>query len=428
MNLKNLIAKGYFPKELPPSFITYYFSNKLDDIEKEWVLINEKVQRKFSGTRCTDFSIPKVGINRRKLSIPNPLSQLQLSKCISDNYTEINKVFSSKISASIPVHTPSGTRSLRTKLTYGDFRRSGALDSFAKVYEIKTDIARYYHTIYTHIIPWVLHTKPVAKARRRDETLLGNTLDRLIRQCQSGQTIGIPVGPDTSLIIAEIIGCWIDSEFSKKLTDFVGYRYVDDFNFFFSSVEQAEKAIRVLQELFTSLNLDMNEGKTSVTRSPHFFDNGWSYILANYRFSTDQRKQLYDIIRFFDISFKFSIEFPSDSVLKYSIKVLNSLSAEPGNWSFFESLLMKTAITEPATLQEFSYIMYKNRSRVDISKITDVVYTLLEEHIYKGHSFETCWALWLAKMFKIKIPAKISNSLLEFIDPCCLIMVLDLRE
>ena len=110
------------------------------------------------------------------------------------------------------------------------------------------------------------------------------------------------------------------------------------------------------------------------------------------------------------------------------MKILDRLSIEPGNWSFFESLLMKTAITEPATLQGFSSIMFRNRSRVDVKKISDVVYTLLEEHIYKGHSFETCWALWLAKTFNIKIPARIATNLFDFIDSCSLIMALDLRK
>ena len=416
MNLKNLLSKGYFPRELPPSFTTASFAGRLPVIESEWNLLTKKVQDKYSETKCVNYNIPKVGLGRRRISIPNPLSQWMLAKCIVDNYAVIEAFYSSKTSASIPVYTPSGARSVKTKLTFGEFRRTGTLESYAKVHEIKTDISKYYHTIYTHIIPWVLHTKPVAKARKNDYTLLGNNIDRLVRRCQSGQKIGIPVGPDTSLIISELIGCWIDKEFFKKGIDFVGYRYVDDFNFFFSSIEQAEKAIRVLQEIFTSLNLDMNDDKTSIIKSPHFFDNGWSYILANYKFSKDQKKQLYDIIRFFEISFKYSVDFPADSVLKYSMRILSSLSIEPGNWSFFESLLMKTAITEPATLQEFGSIMFRNRSRVDIRKISDVVYTLLEEHIYKGHSFETCWALWLAKIFNIKILPRIAANLFEFID------------
>ncbi|WP_139362390.1 RNA-directed DNA polymerase [Hymenobacter sp. CRA2] len=148
-----------------------------------------------------------------------------MSKYICDNYTAIETYYKSDISASLPVFTPRGARSIKTILTYGDFRRSGALNSFAKIYEIKTDIAKYYNTIYTHIIPWVLHTKKTAKQNRNDYTLIGNNLDKLIRNCQSGQTIGIPVGPDTSLLIAELIGCWIDKELITRIDNLVGHRY-----------------------------------------------------------------------------------------------------------------------------------------------------------------------------------------------------------
>lgn len=47
--------------------------------------------------------------------------------------------------------------------------------------------------------------------------MLGNALDRDLRCCNSGQTMGIPIGPDTSLVIAEIITCLMDEQFQTKL-------------------------------------------------------------------------------------------------------------------------------------------------------------------------------------------------------------------
>ncbi|WP_139362142.1 hypothetical protein [Hymenobacter sp. CRA2] len=193
-------------------------------------------------------------------------------------------------------------------------------------------------------------------------------------------------------------------------------------------MEHAEKAIRILQEIFSSLHLDINDEKTFVNKSPHFFDNGWSSVLSNYKFSSDQKKQLYDLIRYFDISYRYSIDFPLDSVLKYAIKRLNNVNIESGNWSHFESLLMKTAITEPATLHEFSAIMYKNKRIVDNKKIKEIIFTLLEEHIYKGHSYEINWALWLSKVFNIQIPDKIASNLFNLVDASNLIMALDLKN
>lgn len=413
---------------MPPVFTTSSFAKKIDLVEISWNLLDKKIKNKYTETKCVNYNIPKIGLSRRQLGIPNPLSQWSLSSYIVNNWLTINKNLISNSSASIPKYTTYGERAIRTQLSYGEFRRAGVLDSYGKIYEIKTDIAKYYGSIYTHSIPWVMHTKAIAKARRNDYTLEGNNIDRLLRNCQSGQTIGIPVGPDTSLIISELIGCWIDNEFAAKLPGYVGYRYVDDFNFFFTSLELAEKAVRVLQEIFTSINLDMNDSKTQIKRSPHFFDNGWSYVLSNYSFATDDKKQKNDIIRFFDMSFKYAIEFPADSVLKYAMKVLNRIDVNPSNWQLYESMLMKTVITEPATLQDFSKIMYQQKSRVTVSRITEVVYLLLHEHVYKAHSFEIGWALWLANLFSIKIEDVTANKLFLLNDAATLVQSLHLKS
>ena len=62
------------------------------------------------------------------------------------------------------------------------------------------------------------------------QNLLGDKLDRLVRKGQDNQTIGIPIGPDTSRILSEIIAVGIE----KKFIDLSGleedrvFRYVDD--------------------------------------------------------------------------------------------------------------------------------------------------------------------------------------------------------
>jgi hypothetical protein len=99
-------------------------------------------------------------------------------------------------------------------------------------YLLYADTSRYYTTIYTHSISWALHGKSVAKERRHDKSLLGNQLDELVRATQDSQSVGIPIGPDTSLIISEIIGTAIDLELRERLSaaniKMQGHRYLDD--------------------------------------------------------------------------------------------------------------------------------------------------------------------------------------------------------
>jgi hypothetical protein len=81
--------------------------------------------------------------------------------------------------------------------------------------------------LYTHAIPWALHTKPVAKANRNKTD--GDKIDKAVRNCSSGQTVGIPIGPDTSFVVAEIVLAAVDGLLRTKLPALRGFRYLDDY-------------------------------------------------------------------------------------------------------------------------------------------------------------------------------------------------------
>ena len=104
-------------------------------------------------------------------------------------------------------------------------------------YVVITDISGFFPTIYTHTIPWALHGKSIAKQNQsKTPEFFGNILDDRCMGVQDRQTIGLPIGPDTSHIIAEIIGVSIDEAIKKSLGTWPkGFRYVDDFYFFFDT-------------------------------------------------------------------------------------------------------------------------------------------------------------------------------------------------
>lgn len=214
MNVCDLINRGYFPKELPPPFTTSMFSESCLEVHSKWDSLykdfkdNKKI--KYSCSDYVLFSYPKVGYSRRMLSVPNPLHQYNLSNSICNNWIEIEKIFSSScLTSSKPIYSEKGIRAFNPEKTYKEFRERAILGSYSCLYQLKTDISRYYSTIYTHVIPWLIHGKKQSKKNRK-LSLLGNLLDSSIRNTQSGQTNGIPIGPDTSFIIAELILCKID--------------------------------------------------------------------------------------------------------------------------------------------------------------------------------------------------------------------------
>jgi hypothetical protein len=70
-----------------------------------------------------------------------------------------------------------------------------------------TNISRFYHSLYTHSVAWAFHGKDVAKKDRKIDSskVYFNRLDFILRQGQDGPTIGIPVGPDASRYVAQLL-------------------------------------------------------------------------------------------------------------------------------------------------------------------------------------------------------------------------------
>ena len=441
MTEKELLENGYFAKELPPPFQTKIFADKLTSIKADWKVITtakdkapkpdrEIFKEKFWESKWVVHSIPKVGFSRRILGIPNPFHKSILAKSIADRWTEIETIFNkSTITNSKPVQDATGNRALKSINTFGEFKKQCLINSYDKLFEVKTDVSRYYGTIYTHIIPWIIHTKTVAKSKRKDTTLLGNLLDKNLREGNSGQTLGIPIGPDTSLVIAEIIGCTLDEMVQKKFkTSIKGFRYIDDYYVYCENQADAEKVIKFIQSIFTEYQLDINEEKTKISKSPFPFETDWSIELGTFTFRKHPQSQQTDIERFVSLAFKNAKNNPKDSVLNFAISILKNIPLFDESWKLYQSLILKIALTEPVTLPIVSQILVSHRPKVEKLKVKSVVENIIKEHTLKGHHFEVTWALWLCKEFEIKLPNTIADLVFNSNDVVSILIALDLRK
>jgi hypothetical protein len=242
MTTENLINKGYFPVEITPNFTTTKFGahastliaaiDQYDPVDyldttvnpNKYIRVNNKITSKYG-----DFSIPKISQFRRRTGIPSPLHQLRLSNTIANNWQKIiahtNKSQYSLFRLVVD-NSPEG-RSLEYP-KFEDITKEKILRSVDSKYLLKLDISKFYNSIYTHSIPWALHTKATAKGHRQRH-LFGNAIDQDSQKIQDGQTMGVPIGPETSRIISEIIATAIDIEIQKKMPDIKAIRLVDDY-------------------------------------------------------------------------------------------------------------------------------------------------------------------------------------------------------
>ncbi|MCS6933634.1 MAG: RNA-directed DNA polymerase [Chitinophagales bacterium] len=139
-------------------------------------------------------------------------------------------------------------------------------------YVLHTDISDCYGSIYTHSIPWAIHTKSVAKAHRRDQNLIGNIIDKHLQEMAFGQTNGIPQGSVLMDFIAEIVLGYADLKLSRRieqhnLQDYEIIRYRDDYRIFSNNPQTVEHIAKLLTEILFELGMRLNAQKTIVSNN-----------------------------------------------------------------------------------------------------------------------------------------------------------------
>ena len=130
-----------------------------------------------------------------------------------------------------------------------------------------TDIVDCYGSIYTHSIAWALHGRNSAKGNKEDMTLLGNKIDKTIRNMCYGQTNGIPQGSTLMDFIAEIVLGYGDTLISNRLEEeninnYKILRYRDDYRVFSNNRDELNEILKIISEELATLNMRLNTQKT----------------------------------------------------------------------------------------------------------------------------------------------------------------------
>ena len=137
-------------------------------------------------------------------------------------------------------------------------------------YVMHTDISDCYGSIYTHSIPWAIHTKAFAK-QHRSLNYIGNLIDKYVRDMSYGQTNGIPQGSVLMDFIAEMILGYVDHKLSERIkssiNDYQILRYRDDYRIFTNNPQDAEKITKCLTEILIELGMRLNAQKTIVSNN-----------------------------------------------------------------------------------------------------------------------------------------------------------------
>lgn len=446
---EDFVRRGFFPKELVPAFTTEGLADNLDKVNQ---IVQETLSN--SSSKCSYYSFPKRKYSRRNLAIPNPLHHIILCNTLSDNWPSLIE----NIEAS-PLYKPllfcydKSKQYLSENETYPGMESSFISDltieravsanykdlldwrvirSAGYSYCLHADISRFYSTIYTHSIPWAIDGKDTSKMNR-SEHLIGNKIDRCLRNTQDKQTLGIPIGTDSSLIIAEIIGSAMDKRLKESLVfAFSGFRYIDDYYLYFNSLSEAELALSQIHKVLQDFELETNTEKTFIVELPESIEPIWVSEMRRYPINNKNiAEQHSDIITYFSKLFEYSKQFTDDSVIKYGLRRISKTLIKAENWNLYEAFILQSILAAPnalviATEILFTYSILEynlNKERIFLN-----INSLILRHSLLNHSHEVSWALWLSKTLNIPIEEKAVKAISELEDSVVAIVALDLYQ
>ncbi|WP_354305103.1 RNA-directed DNA polymerase [Pedobacter sp. UYP1] len=413
INIRNaLLRVGFFPEVLPPCFDSYNMARSFKGMIKGMEL--SKFHKKSSA--YIRYSGTKHDGNRRYYGTVNPIPYFHICHFIGHHW----KIFTDQLNSSLfglSSFSIGGEKDDRALLIPALSEITSKMSSKIKYapYIIKTDIAQFFPSIYTHSLAWVAHGVQIAKADtdRSSRTTYFNNLDWFTQQCQNGQTRGVIVGPDAFRVIAEYIACEIDKLLCKKAKDYIvgGVRHVDDFYIGVRSELDGSIVLSHLRDILQNFELQINDNKTKLLSGLQPIDDIWAQELRNLYVSNAE----YDIERFnyiLDKAFEVSQRIGSQSPMKLVLRKLDKGKCYlDESWIEIEPKLQRILFHFPHCLDYSCLLVAKRiaiKKDIDNEGWKNVIELIIKKSIGANHHHEILWLVWLAFVCKIKL----SDSLL----------------
>ena len=419
-----------FPKALPTPFQTKRYGrlimSRLSQLPGVFEANTNNRVKPFS--KLGEHSLVRPGNFHRNLGIVNPIRFFNMSDVVSRHWGEIERhLLQEKFSASRPVLDIGGDRALTGALDWDERDNLKTKTRTTGQFVLKADIEKFYPSIYTHSIPWALHSKSKAKDNTSVNDLLGNLLDDRVVSLQDRQTNGIPIGPDTSLVLAEIILTEIDKRLRKSIP-MTGFRSIDDYELSFATKYDAEEALSCLRRELSNFELRLNQNKTYIKKLPTPIVEEWVSTLRRYEFrSHNKTSQLNDILDYFSKAFSMSKESKSKGVIRYAIARVGSVDIFEDNLDVYESLLLQCASSEAQSIEYVIPELYKmNENGYSLSKgkIQETIEDIVDRYTSARGGSEVAWALWMGIALDVNLSRATMTAVTQTEDPVVPVLAL----
>lgn len=416
-NRFSLMNGGLFPETLPPCFDSQdakrAFHGIVGDLDDKQFHSRTAQFIRYSGTKHNG--------SRRFFGTPNIVPYFHVSSFIHRNWGTFEGQFAkSDFSIGAPVVlSEDDDRAVKVpSLSELSFKASKKI-GYAPII-LKTDIAQFFPSIYTHSLSWAAHGRQAAKAdtRATSPQLPFNALDKFICGCQSGQTRGVIVGPDAFRLVAEFISSEIDCQLKDAVSEIgVGaVRHVDDYYFGLKTETDALVLLSRFREILANYELQVNDSKTEILSSLEPINDLWAQRIRGHLRRLMPGGSLSDLELTLNEVLASAREVASDSPIKMFLRRLDELKIYrlSTHWEFIEPYLQRIAQSHPHAVD---YVCLLVAKRVAIDQLVDtdgwlnVALTIFDKGLALNNHHEVVWMLRLMLTCEIDLDATALEAL-----------------
>lgn len=351
----------------------------------------------------------------RTFGVVNPVNYFMLASFLAENWRHISAIYrKSSCSGSrpkFPKAAADGRAIEAASLTTKRKSQQHLASSYPII--LSLDINRFYGSIYTHSIPWAVLGKSEAKRLYRLNKLKdhwSDDLDKLVRNCNQRQTVGIPIGPDTSRIISELLLSRIDAELCATGTGIAAnqvYHNIDDFQIGVNDVGAAENAQSHFVRTISRYEFRLNDFKTSL-------DHGIDFVPSNFQrhFDILQHKQGRNFVEhFFELLYALIPETPQANVLGYALKRFALPLAKSSEQNLVREYLQRLIFAAPHQARWILPLLLGIYHQQGINPEIRRLFTWgIEACARRNDVGSLLWFLYGAIFLKIKLNGSICNQ------------------
>lgn len=393
-----LLEKGFFPEVLPPCFDSTDLTKGFRGLIKK---IDAAKFHKGRSTKYARYSGTKHDGNRRLYSTVNPISYFNVCTFISENWLIFEEKFSKSSFRIEPVRLGAIEEDRAVIIPpLSELINQISRKIRYSPYLVKTDIAQFYPSIYTHSISWAAHGIEESKADQdtNSKTNTFNQLDWFIQQCQNSQTRGVVIGPDAFRIIAEFISCELDHQFSSGVgNNIIGaVRHVDDFYIGVENELIATSILSQLRDVLQNYELQINDNKTKIISGLEPQDDLWAQEL---RKISVPRYSAADLSYALDKAFSLTRTVSSESPMKLILRRMDKAKCYDSDmWSKIEQKLQRILFHFPHCVDYVCLLLAKRHAigkNIDKAGWKETSDLLIRRAVRFNHHHELAWIIWV---------------------------------